>query len=143
MGESQRRCCDWPDLALGKRNIEKANSHECFGVGNENVGVTMSLDQPVGRGQKRSRKNMNTSFKAFLLPLALAVAFITRGNAQNNNQTPGTVVSWGTRVISYEQPGTRYQAIAGGAGTVWRSSRTERWLLGEVMVLARARCLRT
>jgi alpha-tubulin suppressor-like RCC1 family protein len=59
-------------------------------------------------------KTTNTSLKAFLLPLALAVPFISCGNAQSFNHAPGTVVAWGDEVIPYVQVGTRYQAIAAG-----------------------------
>src|SRR5207245_5220571 len=33
---------------------------------------------------------------------------------QTNSRTPGTVVSWGTHVIPYVQPLTRFKAIAAG-----------------------------
>src|SRR5229473_1401720 len=39
-----------------------------------------------------------------------------RSEAQTNGLTPSKVVSWGQQVIPYDQPGTRYQAIAAGAG---------------------------
>jgi PKD repeat protein/pimeloyl-ACP methyl ester carboxylesterase len=74
----------------------------------------MWKQQPVGCGQKRSRRKINMSFKAFLLPLALAFALIPRGNAQSNNHTPGTVVAWGSQVIPYVASGTRFTKIAAG-----------------------------
>ncbi len=43
-----------------------------------------------------------------------AAPFCPPSEAQTNGLTPGTVISWGEQVIPYVQPGTRYQAIAGG-----------------------------
>src|SRR5438445_279594 len=45
-----------------------------------------------------------------------AASFGPRSEAQTGGLTPGTVISWGRQVIPYVQPGTRYQAIATGAG---------------------------
>src|SRR5207245_4144078 len=49
--------------------------------------------------------------------IALAVtteSFCPGSAAQTNSPTSGTVISWGDQVISYVQPGTRFQTIAAG-----------------------------
>src|SRR5437899_12160094 len=52
-----------------------------------------------------------------LIALAVATAsFCPPSEAEISGLTPGTVISWGEQVIPYTQPGTRYQAIAAGAG---------------------------
>src|SRR5713101_6561499 len=52
-----------------------------------------------------------------LIGLAVTTAsFCSRSEPQTDGLTPGTVVSWGQQLIPHVQPGTRYQAIAAGAG---------------------------
>ena len=43
-----------------------------------------------------------------------AASFCPRSEAQTKRPIPGTVISWGSQVIPYVQPGTRYKAIAAG-----------------------------
>src|SRR5437899_796156 len=47
----------------------------------------------------------------------LGVTLLLEGveaRGQTNSRTPGTVVSWGTHVVPYVQPLTRFKAIAAG-----------------------------
>lgn len=44
------------------------------------------------------------------------MSLIPQAEAQNNNRVPGTVVSWGSQVIPYVAPGTRFTKVAAGGG---------------------------
>src|SRR2546428_241459 len=65
--------------------------------------------------ETNAASNSKTMKLRILMGLAVtAASFCPRSEAQSGGQTAGTVVSWGQQVIPYVQPGTRYQAIAGG-----------------------------